>query len=188
MDAHSMLMTYRPMSQFLRLFVVPEIERRVAAGALAPDALPFQVVQFRLLPGGGQNIIEINEDVKIAAKVPVNRAMNAGEALTLADINPDECFLQPPTLNGNPASFFLCRSSFLNFITMFDFTPGIPAEGGDPDDAPRPMRYPLAEMARAEQMLEVMRRIEKYRALADASWPPRPRPLSGRAVAAAPGT
>jgi hypothetical protein len=174
MDAHAMLMTYRPMSQFLRLFVVPEIERRIVAGALAADALPFQVVQFRLLQGGGQNAIEINEDVKIVAKVPVTRAVNAGEALTLADVNADECFLQPPTLNGNPASFFLCRSSFLNFITMFDFTPGIPPQFADTDDVRHPMRYPLAEMARAEQMLSMMRPIEKYKVLADASWPPGP--------------
>lgn len=132
------------------------------------------MVQFRFLQGDGQNLIEINDDVKIIGTLKVKRAVNASELLTLADVNPDECFLEPPTVNGKPASFFLCRSSFLNFITMFDFTPGIPAELGDPDDAPRPMRYPLANMVRADQMLDAMRPIEKYKALADASWPPGP--------------
>jgi hypothetical protein len=47
MDSHSMIMTYRPMSQMLPLFVVPEIEKRVAAGTLAGNQLPFQVHQFR---------------------------------------------------------------------------------------------------------------------------------------------
>jgi hypothetical protein len=128
MDARSMIMTYRPMSQMLRLFVVPEIEKRVAAGTLPADQLPFQVHQFRFLQGDGQNVIEINDDVKIAAKVSVIRPMKAGEPVALADINPDECFLEPPTINGKPAGFFLCRSLFLNFITMFDFTPGAPPE------------------------------------------------------------
>jgi hypothetical protein len=174
MDTHSMLMGYRPMSQMLRLFVVPEIERRVAAGTLTPDQLPFQVYQFRLLQGDGQNIIEINDDVKLLAKVKVNRAVAAGEPLTLADMNPDECFLEPPTVNGKPAAFFLCCSQFLNFINMFDFTPNAPPDpGGEPYER-RPMRYPLADMAQAEQLARAIKPIDKYKQLADGGWPPGP--------------
>jgi hypothetical protein len=174
MDAHSMIMTYRPMSQMLRLFVVPEVEKRVAAGTVAADQLPFQVHQFRFLQGDGQNVIEINDDVKIAARVPITRAVKPGEPLTLLDVNPDECFLEPPTINGKPAGFFLCRSLFLNFITMFDFTPGAPPDPSGAPYEPRPMRYPLTAMAHAERLATAMKPIDKFRQLADASWPPGP--------------
>ena len=36
------------------------------------------------------------------------------------------------------------------------------------------MRYPLAEMVRAEGMLSVVKPVEKFQQLADASWPPGP--------------
>ena len=126
------------------------------------------------MQGDGQNLIEINDDVKIAAKVPVKRAVNAGELLTLADLNPDECFLEPPTVNGKPAGFFLCRTTFLNFITMFDFTPGAPPDPSGAAYEPWPMRYPLASMANGENLARTMKPLEKYRQIADASWPPGP--------------
>ena len=46
-STHQWLMTLRPMSQLVRMFVVPEIERRVATGTLAEQGLPFQVLQFQ---------------------------------------------------------------------------------------------------------------------------------------------
>lgn len=39
MDVHSMLMTYRPMSQLSQFFVIPEVESRIATGAIAADTL-----------------------------------------------------------------------------------------------------------------------------------------------------
>lgn len=174
MDVHSMLMTYRPMAQLLQLFVIPEVEARIAAGKIAADTLPLQLHQFRFLQGDGKNVVEINEDVHITAKVKVNRPVNAGEPLTLADVDPSECFLEPPTINGKPAGFFLCRSYFLNFITMFDFTPGAPPDPSGAVLERMAMRYPLADMAHADQLLKVIKPIEKYRQLADASWPPGP--------------
>lgn len=174
MDTHSTLMTYRPMSQMLRFYVIPEVEARVAAGTISAAALPFPVFQFRLLQGDGKNVIEINEDVHITAKLKVNRPVNAGEPLTLADVDPSECFLEPPTVNGKPAAFFLCRSSFLNFITMFDFTTNAPPDPSGAASERRAMPYPLAEMAHADQLLKAIKPIEKYKQLADSSWPPGP--------------
>jgi hypothetical protein len=100
--------------------------------------------------------------------------MGAGERPVCADVDPSECHLEAPTINGKPAAFFLCRSSFLNFITMFDFTPNAPADPSGAVFEPRPMRYPLVDMANAEQLLRAMRPIEKDKQLADASWPPGP--------------
>jgi hypothetical protein len=73
--------------------------------------LPFQVHQFRFLQSGGKSAIEINEDVHIVASVRVTRPMSvkAGQPLTLADIDPEHCVVEPPTLEGNRAAFFLRR-------------------------------------------------------------------------------
>jgi len=56
MDVHSMLMTYRPMAQLLQLFVIPEVEARIAAGKIAADTLPLQLHQFRFLQGDGKSM------------------------------------------------------------------------------------------------------------------------------------
>jgi hypothetical protein len=176
MDANSMLRAYRPMSQLLRLYVVPEIDARVAAGTLRPADLPFQVYQFRFLQSGGKSAIEINDDVHIVGSVKLTRSMSikAGQPLTLADIDSEDCLMEPPTLEGTGAAFFLCRSQFLNFMTMFDFTPNAPPHPSGVESEERPMRYPIAEMAEAEAMFAVMDPTEKFKELADASWPPGP--------------
>jgi hypothetical protein len=72
-STHEWLMTLRPMSQLVRMFVVPEIERRVATGALTENDLPFQLVQFRWIQADGNNIIELNEEVKLRAKIKTRR-------------------------------------------------------------------------------------------------------------------
>jgi hypothetical protein len=84
--------------------VVPEIERRVVAGALAPDKLPFPVRQFRYVQRSGKSFVEINDEVKIKAQVRVTRALAVGEPMTLSDMHADECFLQPPEVDGKPAA------------------------------------------------------------------------------------
>lgn len=96
-----MLMTHRPMSQLLQLFVIPEVEARVAAGTLGADMLPLQLHQFRFLQGDGKHVVEINDDVRPAAKVKVNRPVDAGEPLTLADVD--------PTMSGTGRARAVCR-------------------------------------------------------------------------------
>ena len=116
MNAHSMVMAYRPMSHMLRAFVVPDIDARAATERLKPTELPFQVMQFRMLQVPGKSVIEINEAVNVLASVKVTRPMSikVGQPITLADIDPAQCFLEPPTLDGKRAAFFLCRSAFLH--------------------------------------------------------------------------
>ena len=79
-STHQWLMTLRPMSQLVRMFVVPEIERRVATGTLAEQGLPFQVLQFRWIQGGGKNSIELNEEIKLLAKIKTTKPIEAGAA------------------------------------------------------------------------------------------------------------
>ena len=101
------------------------------------------------------------------------RPINAGELLTADDIDLDETYLEPPTLDGKRAAFFLCRSSFLNFITLFDFTPNAPPDptGSEPEMR---MRYPFADFAVSDNLLKVVQPIERFKQLADANWPPGP--------------
>jgi hypothetical protein len=173
-STHQWLMTLRPMSQLVRMFVVPEIDRRVAAGTIAEKDLPLQVFQFRWIQGAGQNIIEVNDEVKLLAKIKTTRAVAAGEPLTLEDFDPNECYLEGPLVDGKPAGFFLSRSTFLNFMNVFDFTPNAPQDGPSGPFEPRPIRYPIAEIAQADAVLTAMRPIEKYKQLCDANWPPGP--------------
>ncbi len=168
------LMAYRPLSEMLRLFVIPEIEHRVTTGMVQADKLPFQVHRFRYVHGGGKNIVEINDEVTIKAQVRITRPVAAGESLTLADIHPDDCFLEPPEVDGKPAAFFLCHSLFLNFITMFDFTPNLPPELEDSERAPNRIRYPVADLVQASSIADAIKPIEKYAQLAAATWPPGP--------------
>jgi hypothetical protein len=167
-------MTLRPMSQFVRMSVVPEVDRRVAAGMLAEKDLPFQIFQFRWIQGSGQKLIEVNEEVKLLVKVKTTRAIAAGEPMTLADFDSNECYLEGPTIDGKPAAFFFSRSTFLNFLNIFDFTPNAPSDGPSGPFEPRPIRYPIAELVQADAMLDAMRPIEKYKQLCDANWPPGP--------------
>lgn len=72
---HQWLMALRPMSQMLRMAVIPEIDRRVAAGVLDPGDLPFQVLRFRWIQGDGKQEIEINDDVmRTSRRLPATSA------------------------------------------------------------------------------------------------------------------
>jgi hypothetical protein len=163
------------MAHFLKYFLVPEVRRRVDTGEIAPQLLPFYVRQFRFLQIPGKTHLELNDEVRVTAnaKLKTSRPINAGELLTADDIDLDETYLEPPTLDGKRAAFFLCRSSFLNFITLFDFTPNAPPERTSSDPESR-MRYPFADFAVSDNLLKVMRPIERFKQLADANWPPGP--------------
>lgn len=120
--ANDWLMTFRPLAQMLNLFVVPEIDRRIAAGLLSADMLPFRLHQLRIVQPGGANRVELNEEAQLAVEVKTKRPVAAGEALRLADIDPEHCFLKPPEVDGKPASSYLVQSAFLSVHSMFDFT------------------------------------------------------------------
>jgi hypothetical protein len=103
------------------MFVVPEIERRLVAGTLAEKDLPFQVLQFRWIQGGGKNIIELNDEVKLLIKARTTRSVEPGQPLTMDDIDPNECYLEGPVVDGKAAGFYLSSSMFLNFMNVFRF-------------------------------------------------------------------
>ena len=170
--AHSDLMTCRLVSQMLNFFVLPEIERRVAAGQIAQSDLPLDVHTLRVMPGAREHIVEINEEVQLKINVVAKRPIKAGELVRLRDIDAEKSVLHPPVVDGKARSYLLVQSNFLQLQAMFDFTQSLPA-GVDMPAAP-PMPYPLAEFAQARDFLQVIRPAEKFRQLADAGWPPAP--------------
>ena len=166
------LMLYRPVSQMLNLFVLPEVNRRVVSGQLVEDDLPLHVHTLRVIQPGAAHVVEINEQVQLTIDVVAKRPIEAEELVLLGDIDAEKCVLHPPLVDGKARSYFLVQSSFLNLQTMFDFTQNSPS-GLDMTPAP-PMRYPIAEFIRAREFLQAIRPVEKFRQLAGADWPPAP--------------
>jgi uncharacterized protein (UPF0332 family) len=71
--------------QLLELWAHPEIEKRLAAGAMTPgqEVWAIQVIMNVCGPGP---VIRLNEEVKGVAQVRVNRAINKGEQVRGSDI------------------------------------------------------------------------------------------------------
>ena len=166
----SELMLYRPVSQILKLFVLPEIDRRVGSGAIGRACLPLQVHQFRVVQPGAGHVVELNDEARLAIQVKVKKAIRAGQLVALGDIDPDSCVMQPPVVDGTPKSYFLLQSAFLNLQTRFDFTQSGP-EGTEP--AP-PMQFPIAEFVQMQEFLKTVKPVEKFTQLAALNWPPAP--------------
>ena len=162
------LMLYRPVSQMLNLFVLPEVNRRVVSGQLVEDDLPLHVHTLRVIQPGAAHVVEINEQVQLTIDVVAKRPIEAEELVPLGDIDAEKCVLHPPLVDGKARSYFLVQTSFLNLQTMFDSTQNSPS-GLDMTPAP-PMRYPIAEFVRAREFLQVIRPVDKFRQLAGADW------------------
>lgn len=169
--AHHDLMLLRPTSQMLRNSVVPEVRARVNAGSIKPAALPVEVNQFRILQGGGKSVVQLNDEVDLVIETTAKRPILPGEPITLADIDPHQCSLKRPTLDGSEAAYFLFQSQFLNPVIFFDFIP----------NSPQPMQghigglpYPVAEVIAMRQLLGAIKPVEQFGALAAAGWPPAP--------------
>ncbi len=143
------------------------------SGTINAGQLPVHVRKFRILQGAGRELVELNDEVQPIVTVPARRNIKNGEMLTLDDIDPKECFLEPPTIDGAPAAFFICQALFLNLMIIFDFTPNAPRVEGEKHDPPK-IRYPLQDIARAQQLVRAMGPLAQFKALAAAHWPPAP--------------
>ena len=110
--AQSELMGYRPVSQMLQLFVLPEIKKRVRSGAIAEASLPLQVREFRVVQPGAWHMVELNEEVQLKIQVKTKKAIEAEQLVRLGDIDSGSCVLEPPVVDGAP------RSCALNMLAM----------------------------------------------------------------------
>ena len=154
----------------LKLFVLPEIDRRVGSGAIRRTGLPLQVHRFRVVQPGLGHVIELNEEAQLTIKVKAKKALEAGQLVALGDIDPDSCVLEPPVVDGTPRSYFLLQSAFLNLQTAFDFT----RSGHEGIEPSPPMQFPIAEFVRMQEFLKTVNPVERFAQLAELNWPPAP--------------
>ena len=109
--AQSGLMVYRPVSQMVQMFVLPEVDRRVESGAIAEDDLPLPVLRFRIVQPGPGHTVELNEEVQLVVRVKAKKAVRVGRPVYLEEIDPATTVLAPPIVDGMPRSFFLLLSA-----------------------------------------------------------------------------
>jgi hypothetical protein len=173
-SADDPLATYRPMSQMLKLCVIPEIHRRIAEGSVDPALCPLRVRRFRVLQNRSGNVVEINDEVKLVLRARAKRAIARGEDVRLGDIYPDECFIPQPELNGRPAAYYLCISTYLNFTVFFDFTPNTPGFDAETEQKDTGLQFPVADQVNEEHVLQELAPDTAFKRLASSNWPPAP--------------
>ena len=170
---HGWLMMYRPMSQFLRSNVIPEVRARVARGEVSEDALPLPVYQFLWLQTPGRIEVRINDEAAPQVKARPLREITPGQAITTEDVDIDDCQLVPFTVNDQPAAYYFCSSLFLNFVALFDFEANAPRDAGE-TFVPASIRFPLGDLVRAHRFTQVIKPVQGFARLAEAHWPPGP--------------
>lgn len=162
------IVLYRPISQMLQIFVLPEIDRRVKSGAITETSLPLHVHQFRVVQPGPEHFVELNDQVHLRVRVRTRKAMKLGQPVHLDEIDADSAELGPPIVDGTPRSYFLLRSAFLNLQIAFDFTQS------EIDEIRPLMPLPIAEFVYMRDFLDAVKPVERFRQLASINWPPAP--------------
>jgi hypothetical protein len=170
--ADDLLFVYRPLSQILQIAVLPDIHARVANGSLDRTSLPLELHQFRWISGAQGSVVEVNNQFQVPIMVTAKRPTKAGEAVTLADIDPEACALAPATQGGRLAAYFVYIRQFLNLLVLFDFSANNPFGGAD--DQPVPLRFPLQDYLSTGQLLQSHPPLDMLAKLEARNWPPAP--------------
>jgi hypothetical protein len=167
---------YRRISDSVRLFIMPELDRRIKTGNIDRKDLPIELNQFRvLLPIKQSNpIIEFNNEVNLLTEIKLKRKKKINEFITIDDIYPETCFfLTPQVYEGEEAAFWYYKSLYFDFFIAFDFTPNIPEKFKNGHEASK-IPFPLLNIINNKRYLEEIKPVEKLRALSDNNWPPGP--------------
>jgi len=172
------MMKFRTISHLLELFVLPEVQARVASGKLTQSSLPLHVSRFHVIQGirpGNVvvNTVQINDEVGVVVQAKVPRSVQAGEPLTLPDIDPDHCYIQRPEFEGRPATYFLYQGFLFEYHLIFDCSPGVPESLPDLDTDVK-LAYPIREFVQARMYAEAVQPVQGMRDIASANWPPSP--------------
>lgn len=169
------LLVYRTISHFINLIVIPEIDNRLKNGVITENDLPLEVSQFQIVWDNSNNkiIVELNREVKIKVKLKGRREIKVGEAVTVNDIYPDECYIINSIIDGKTCSFYICKSLYLGFTTYFDFLPN------DPNyDEERfknlNLKYNILDFDNSIKYKKLIKPYEKLIELANKNWPPAP--------------
>ncbi|AFY73661.1 hypothetical protein Syn7502_01601 [Synechococcus sp. PCC 7502] len=172
------LLFYRSISDILRLFVVREVEGRVNKGSVKVEELPLELraIQRQLSDGSIQPIVEINNEINLTLQVKFNQAVQAGEALTLNKIDPEECLIVPPLYDGQPAAYFLCQTFLLDYYMFFDCRAnqlGLSEEEIE-ELKKATLNYPILKYAENKEFIDIVNPHEKLQVLINSNWIPAP--------------
>ncbi|MFA4904187.1 MAG: hypothetical protein WC600_15750 [Desulfobaccales bacterium] len=167
---------HRTISDLVRSFIIPEINKRIETLKIDPKDLPIEINQFRILQPAQKSItvIELNEEVRLICEVKLKREKGINELITLDDIYPETCnFMTSQIYEGEKAAFFYYKSLYFNFFLAFDCTPNIP-EKYNIDDKPSAIPFPLLDFINNKRFFEKIKPIEKLVFLSYNNWPPAP--------------
>jgi hypothetical protein len=170
------LFTFRTISDFLNHIVIPEIDNRISNGLLNNTNFPIIINQFQILwdMQNIRTIVELNEEVRIQIKFKPRRpSIKTGEALTVDDMYPDECYIVNPKKNNKPCSFYICKSLFLGFTTYFNFLPNDP-NYNEEQFKNLNIKYNILDFDSSIKFKKVVEPYEKYKMLSNKNWPPAP--------------
>jgi len=170
------MIRYRTISDLIKIFLLPEIEKRINDGTINEGDLPFEIIQFRAIQkkqsdGNILPIVELNKEVNIVTELKAKRDITAGEPLTIDDIYPDESFIVPPIYDGEPAAYFLCQSIFFDYFIFHDCRPNLP-DITEKELEEIKIPYPILDLINAKILYEEINPIEKIKILSDSNWPP----------------
>jgi len=176
-----MILKYRPISEIIRIFVLPEIERRLQEGKLTGSDFPVELHQFRAYQIKKEDdkiepIVQLNNefDLKIRTKLKdPQKKIEKGQLLTVSEIELEECYIFPPEHKGRPCGYFYFNRVFLEPWMVFDLTPNAP---GITEEELKELRIklPVRQWFQERKFVEVVKPYEKIDLLVSKNWPPAP--------------
>ncbi|MFH1061951.1 MAG: hypothetical protein V1747_03580 [Candidatus Omnitrophota bacterium] len=180
----SLIMEYRPISDMIRLFVIPEIEKRIELKKISKTDLPIEINSFRAYQvkkenGSIENIVELNEEVNIQYRLKLKEGEftedMVGTTLKLSELdpNPDVSFIIPPDSNGIPCAYAFLNRVFLTPHLVFDFSPNAP-DFSEKKPADLKFKYPIVQLLYERNFVKNIKPFEKMQKLKECNWPPSP--------------
>ncbi len=168
----------------IRLFIIPEINKRIESKKISKTDLPIEINTFRAYQtkkesGGIENIVELNDEVDIKYRLKLKEGNFSedmvGKTLKLSelDANPEVSFIIPPDYNGVPCAYAFLNRVFLIPHFVFDFSPNDPnLSAKTPTDLK--FKYPIVQLLHERNFIKNIKPFDKIQRLKDCNWPPSP--------------
>jgi hypothetical protein len=176
-----MVLKYRPISEVIRIFVLPEIDKRLREGRLSSTNFPIELQQFRAYQvneGAGKikPVVQLNNEVDLKIRTKLkdpSKKIEIGQILTTSEIELEECHIFPPEQSGKPCGYFYFNRVFLEPWMTFDFTPNAP---GITEEELKELRIklPVKQWFQEKKFVEIVKPYEKMDLLVSKNWPPAP--------------
>ena len=176
------LMVYRPISQVVKIFIIPEIKKRVKEKRLNAESLPlelhnFHVYQQKKLDGKVNSIVELNEEIKVKARTKLKGKKfdkdMIGKHISINEIHADDFYIMPPEYEGRPCAYFYFSRIFLYPRFCWDCRPNLP-DFVEEEKMEIKSKYPIEDLVKEKIFVETIKPYEKLNTLIKNDWPPTP--------------